>query len=100
MVHAGTHIDFDDPGVEVFVDHEVVADHLEEALLASHGPLTTLDAPDDDALHLLLQHPPLLLPHIFHECPHLPHALLNNRILVVLLDGVVGQVHELVVDIV
>lgn len=100
MVHAGTHVDLDDPGIQVFVDHEVVADHLKEALLASDGPLTTLDTPHDDALHLLLHHPPLLLADKFHKRLHLPHTLVDHRILVVLLDGVVSQVHELVVDVV
>lgn len=35
VVHAGTHVDLDDPRIQVLVDHEVIADHLEEALLAS-----------------------------------------------------------------
>jgi hypothetical protein len=36
VVHAGTHVDLDDPWIQVFIDHEVVAYHFEKSLLARH----------------------------------------------------------------
>lgn len=100
MVHAGTHVDLDDPRVQVLVDHEVVTHHFEETLLPSNRPLATLDAPHYDALHLLLDGPPSFLTDKLHKSLHFPHTLVNDCILVVLLDGVVGEVHELVIDII
>lgn len=100
MVHAGAHIDFNDPWIQVFVNHKVIANHLKKSLLASHRTLTTLDTPYDDTLHLILDGLPLLRPNKLNKSPHLPHALINHRIFVVLLNGVIGEMHEFVVDVV
>ena len=100
VVHAWAHVDLYDPGIQVFIDHKVIPDHLKKSLLSSHRALTALDAPHNDALHLVLDHLPLLRPDKLHKGLHLPHALFDHRILVVLLDGVIGQVHEFIVDVV
>lgn len=73
VVHAGTHVDFDEPGVEVFVDHKVIAYQFHRALLADDVPLAALNAPNHNILHLLLHYLPLLSAQPFCELPHLPH---------------------------
>lgn len=100
VVHAWTHVDLNQPRIQVLVNHEVVPNQLSRPLLADDMPLAALDAPDHNIFHLLLNDPPLLEAQPLRELPHLPHRLLCIVLLGVLLDAVVGQVREPVVDVV
>lgn len=100
MVHAGTHVYFDDPRVQVLVDHEVVADHFEEPLFTSDTSFARLDAPHNNVLYLFLDNFPLVVPDIVTKSLHFPHSIVDDCSFVMLLDGVVGQVHKLVLDVV
>ena len=100
MVHAGTHVDLDYPRVEVFVYHEVVPHHLEEALFTCHTPLTGFDAPDYYIFYLFLNIFPVLRANELAECLHVPHGVINNGCFMIFLNRVVGEVHELVVNVI
>jgi hypothetical protein len=100
VIHAWTHVDFNDPRIQVFVNHKVITDHLKKSLLACNRTLATLNAPDDDAFHLILDDLPLLSADEVNEGLHLPHALLDYRIFIVFLNGVISEMHEFIVDVV
>ena len=100
VVHAGTHVDLNQPRVQLLVDHEVVTDQLTGPLFAHHVPLAALDAPDHNVLDLLLDLEPVVGPDCVCEFGHGPHALVDVALLVVLLDAVVGEVDVSVVDVV
>jgi hypothetical protein len=100
MVHAGTHVDLNYPGVEVLVDHEVVTYHLEEALLACNTPFTGLDAPDDDIFDFFLQYFPLICSDIVTKSLHIPHTLIDRRSFMILLNGIVCEMHEFILNVV
>lgn len=100
IVHTGTHVDLNYPGVEILVYHKVVAHHLEETLFPSHTSLTTFNAPHNDTFHFVLQDLPFLDANVFDEGLHFPHALVDNCFFVVFLDRVVGEMDEFIVNIV
>lgn len=63
-------------------------------------PFATLNAPNHNILHLLLDDLPLLHPQPLRKLTHLPHRLLRIVLLGVLLDAVVGQMRKSVVDVI
>lgn len=100
MVHARTHVYFYYPGVQVFIDHEVVPNHLEKPFLACYTPLAGLYTPHDDIFNLLLDVPPVFLPDVVAKCLHVPHAIVDDCLLMILLNGVIGEMHEFVLNVV
>lgn len=63
-------------------------------------PFATLNAPDHNILHLLLDDLPLLHPQPLRKLTHLPHRLFRIVLLGVLLDAVVGQMRKSIVDVI
>lgn len=100
VVHARTHVDLYQPRIQVLINHEVIPHQLSRPLLANHMPLATLNTPNHNILHLLLNNLPLLQPQPLRKLPHLPHRLLRIVLLRVLLDAVIGQMRKSIVDVV
>lgn len=100
MVHARAHVYLYYPRVQVFINHEVVPNHLKEPLLACYTALTRFYTPHDDIFDLLLDVVPVFFTDVVAKGLHVPHAVVDDCLLMVLLNGVVGEVHEFVVDVV
>jgi hypothetical protein len=100
VVHAGAHIDLDDPRVQILVDHEIVAHHFEKTLFTGHTPFAAFYTPDYNTFHFVLNYLPFLESDVVDKSLHFPHTLIDNCIFVVFLDGVVGQMHKFVVNVI
>mmetsp|Transcript_24684 Transcript_24684/g.85892 ORF Transcript_24684/g.85892 Transcript_24684/m.85892 type:complete len:632 (-) Transcript_24684:654-2549(-) len=105
----GRAVDLDEPRPPVLVDHEVVSEELEAVLAVRDDVLRRHERPGDDALHLRADGlvPQVrgagLLLDVVDEAVRVPHVALDGRLLeglAVLLHAVVGQVDELVGQVV
>ena len=100
MVHARTHVDLNDPWIQVFIYHEIIAYHLKEAFLASDTTLTRFNAPNNDIFDFLLNSFPVLRSHKFTKGFHVPHSVIDSGTFMIFLNRVVGEMHELVMNVV
>ncbi len=117
---AGCVVYFQEVGVELMVDHDIKAQHLEAHVIrkvlrmdggdgSTEGGVARDDGLDDDIVDLLLEQVDIfalvghipehgsqspLVPHV-----HVLHRRVENKLGTVLVDGVVGEVHELVVQV-
>jgi hypothetical protein len=106
VVHGGGAVDFDKPGIELLINHEIVADELKAVMSADYLILRTDDGrydhlphPCDDFLEFALSEGRFYILHELLVRPHrLLHELLRVDFAVVLLDRVVGEMGEFVVE--
>lgn len=83
-----------------FINHEIKPHQLTEALLGRYISLATFYTPHDNVFYLLQYLIPLLLTDLLNKPPHLPYALFNRLLLVLLLDLVVREVNEPILNVV
>lgn len=100
MVHAWTHVDLNDPGVEILIYHEIIAYHLKESLFACDTSFAGFDAPNYNIFYFFLDDFPFIKSYIIAKGFHVPHAVVDNCGFVILLDGIVGEMHEFVMNVV
>lgn len=103
IVHCRTHIDLNQPRIQVLVNHEVVANQLKTVPPGRNASLTALNTPHNNISDFLLDCFPPILANVLSKLTHRPHVSWNLSLLakfmVVLLDRVIREVDISVVDV-
>ncbi len=100
MLHTWRHVDFNQPRVEVLINHEIIPYKFTVALSSINEALAASDCPYDNILNFLQNLIPIVLSNKGNKLTFFPHAFINNKIFIVLLNRVVGKVLKSVVDVV
>ena len=100
VIHAWTHVDLYYPGIEVFVYHEIVANHLKEPFFTCYTAFASFDAPNYNIFYFLLDSLPILLPYKLSKSFHVPHTIVDYCTFMIFLNRIIGQMHEFIVNIV
>ena len=100
VIHAWAHIDLDDPRVKILIYHEIITNHLKKSFFASDTPLTSFNTPNYNIFNLFLYDLPFILSNKLAKSLHIPHGIFDSGSFMMFLDGVVGKVHEFIVNIV
>lgn len=90
MVHSGTHVDLDNPRVQVLIYHEIIANHLKKPFFSSNTSLASFDTPDNDIFDFFLNIFPIFSSYKLTESFHVPHGIIDGGIFMMFLNGVVG----------
>lgn len=102
IVHGGTHINFNEPGIVLFVNHKIIPNKLTAVPASRYPSLAAFYAPDNDILHAFLDFFPSIFTDVLCKLihgPHIPGYLGEVEFGVVLLDGVVSEMDVSVVDV-
>ena len=100
VLHAGWHVNLNQPRVQVFINHEIIPNKFTISLSSICEPFATLYRPHNNVLNLFNDFVPCLFANKGNELTLFPHTFVNDQILIVLLDGVVSQVLEPIVNVV
>lgn len=100
VFHARRHIDFNQPRIQVLVNHKIIPNKFTISLSSHNETLTTLDGPNNYVFHFLDDFVPTLLSYKVDELRLFPHAFVHDKVFVVLLNRVVSQMLEPVTDVI
>lgn len=99
-VHAWTHVNLNQPRIEILIYHKIKTHQLKRTLFWSHIVLTAFNTPDYNILNLLFYFGPIFLPDMLSESSHLPHTILNLAFLVMFLYRIICQMNKPILNII